>query len=118
MKLKEILNLNENQLKSFDDLEVGSFYRIENTNSNGDDITADYQYDGIKGGNPHFKLVRHFLKPDVLKFYKKYGKNWKVGETMWTGEGAINREIKQGKIRKIDNEAAKKEWYKFYKLHY
>jgi len=118
MKLKNILNLNEATLKDYTDLEVGSVYRISDVNSNKEDITADYRYDGIKNGSPHFTLIRHFLKPEVLKGYTKYGKNWKTGETMWTGAAAINRDIKQGRMKKIDNEAAKREWYKFYKLNY
>jgi hypothetical protein len=107
--------INENLLKDYNDLEIGSVYRISDTNSDGEDITADYKYDGVKNSSPHFTLIRHFLKPDVLKGYKKYGKDWKTGETMWTGAAAINRDIKQGRMKKIDNEDAKKEWYKFQK---
>lgn len=119
MKLKEILNLNESKLSSHNDLEVGEVYRISDVNSSGDDITADYKYVGEdRDGSLHFKLIRHFLKPEALSKYTKSGKDWKTGNSMWTGRGQINLYIKKNRIRKIDNEAAKREWYKFYKVNY
>jgi hypothetical protein len=102
MKLKEILNLNENQLKSFDDLEVGSIYRISHKNDIGQDITADYKYDGVDGkGSLNFTLVKHYLDKDTLKRYEKLGLDWNIGKNMWTGRAGINRHIQRREIKKI-----------------
>jgi hypothetical protein len=116
---KSTTKLNESKLSSHNDLKVGEVYRISDVNSNGDDITADYEYVGKDWEGPlHFELIRHFLKPEVLRKYKKIGKDWKPGNSMWIGRDQINLDIKKNRIKKIDNEAAKREWYKFYKANY
>lgn len=101
MKLKEILQL-ESKLSSSDDLEVGSIYRISDKNDIGQDITADYKYDGMDSkGSLNFILVKHYLDKDTLKRYQKYGIDWYVGKKMWTGKMAIDRHIKRGELKKI-----------------
>jgi hypothetical protein len=59
-------------IQSLDDLKIGDHYRIESTNSEGDDITTDYEYTSPIGGyDVKFKIIKSYMNDNTKEQYKK-----------------------------------------------
>jgi len=62
------------KVQSLDDLKKGDIYHLKQNNSNGEDITTDYEYvNPIGSYDFKFRLVKSYMDDKTKEKYKKLG---------------------------------------------
>jgi hypothetical protein len=93
-----------NDMQSLEDLKVGDHYRIESINSEGDDITTDYEYISPIGGyDVKFQLIKSYMNDNTKEQYKKLNLTHFFtpgSETKFTKKYLQNK-INKGQLYKI-----------------